>query len=532
MDRVKVVGIGASSLVLVAAVTWSALPLRSASDDAPALKPYILVPPGAPETSGVAHEPAGVIPPLHDSGRATPSAPGRTGDLSDRPAMLTSTKPSSNGGGAAPAKTRWTVIDVPAAEVQRLSQPGTRRNDGPIAARPSPHVNREHAPVVDTDADWYAAPADGASPLAKRPTPAHGRVAKKALPVRDAGDASWYDSLGANDESSEASSLSSFEDSLLAGIDPAAVFSGETRKASRAAGSPVAASGARKSRGGRGVVPELRGLSKHGDGVIAATPAAPETRWRLVKLAPPAGEEIASRSSSRPSPSSPVLPPPHEDTHGEPTVVLASLGPKLSGTGAQEFPGLAEPLPEPTQKPTSFCPIGLVEKKTKGERFCARADKTGITFREGPVSFLYPNGKKKAQGTYVNGKLEGAYVEFATNGKKTAEGVLSKGTKNGEWTFWWDDGKKQSRGKFVNGERTGVWVYWDEKGRRLYEGEIRTVGNVEKKQGKWVFFHPNGNKKQEGTFAGGKKDGAWKTYDEKGRQVSVLVFKDGEEEIR
>ena len=553
MARLKVVGIGSTLLLLTVAVAWSALPtgVSRTSSDAAALEPYILQPPGAPATTGVAHEPAAVSTPLQtvsdDAGRVTPSTPERTGgsflgnaiqyvsrSVESAKKLVTSSPASAidapaESGDA--SKTRWTVVDVPAADVQRLAN--DRRN-GPIAMA-APLANRDGGvTAVDTDADWYAVPEEDApvAANAKGARSTHGRAAqvRKPLPARDAGNASWYDSLDVSEEPANgAAPVSSLEDSLLAGMDAAAVLAGDSRPSASRAGVPTSGT-VRRSRGGAGMAPAMRGLTNGNDSVAAC--ATPATRWRLVKLEATQSEPSdAGVAKARPAPAAPAsgLPAPEES---EPAVVLASLGPKLSGTGATEFPGLAAPRPEETPKPTSFCPVGLVEKKNKGERFCARVDKTGISFREGPVAFLYPNGKKKAVGTYVNGKLEGGYAEFSSTGKKTAEGTLTKGKKNGEWSFWWDDGKKQSQGSYVNGERNGKWTYWDEKGRRLSEGEIRTVGNVEKKQGSWVFYHPNGNKKSQGSFESGKKNGAWKQFDERGKQVSLVVFRDGEEEIR
>ena len=112
----------------------------------------------------------------------------------------------------------------------------------------------------------------------------------------------------------------------------------------------------------------------------------------------------------------------------------------------------------------------------------------------------------------------------------TAEGAYRDGKKTGVWTAWWDNGKKQSQGPYVAGDRSGTWAYFDEKGRQTSQGELRTIGNVEKKQGRWTYWHANGTKSQEGTFREGRKDGAWKSFDEKGRQVSALLWREGEEQ--
>ena len=360
----------------------------------------------------------------------------------------------------------------------------------------------DEPPVVDTDADWYAtAPDDGHETMTyAEANPGRTRVphslAVGSLPRREAGGLDWYDSLAVR-EIAPAGERGTSIDALVAGSTT---------------------SGRRAAKGTR-----VRTATRPLASISADASCASETtRYKLVKLAP-----MASTAPESSTPFARGLPAPHD---AEPAIVLASLGPRLPGSGTVAYPGLAAPLPESTPKAIAFCPLGSVEKKTKGERWCTRADRGGVSFREGPMAFLHPNGKKRAEGTYDNGVLQGPFVEYATNGTKTAEGSYRDGKASGAWTFWWDNGKKQSAGPYAAGERSGTWTYFDEKGRKTSQGELRTIGNVEKKQGRWTFWYPNGTKSHEGAFREGRKDGAWKSFDEKGRQVSMLLWREGEEQ--
>ena len=252
--------------------------------------------------------------------------------------------------------------------------------------------------------------------------------------------------------------------------------------------------------------------------------AAPED-FRVVRLAN-AAPGVPGAAGSAPAGMAGLPAPSKATGSAVPGVAVASLGPKLEGKGATAYPGLAAPLPVATPK-TSFCPIGSKEKSSKTERWCTRTDKGGVSFKDGPVVLIYANGKKRAEGTYDDGVFHGVFVEYSPQGRKIAEGAYKKGRRNGRWTFWWDDGKKQSEGPFASGERSGVWTYYDEQGRKQSQGEIRTIGNVEKKQGRWTFFHANGAKAQEGQFDAGVKTGAWKTFDTRGRLVATLASEEG-----
>ena len=50
------------------------------------------------------------------------------------------------------------------------------------------------------------------------------------------------------------------------------------------------------------------------------------------------------------------------------------------------------------------------------------------------------------------------------------------------------------------------------------------MSNTEKN----IEYHPNGIKKEEGTYKDGKKDGLWTYWYENGRKRSEGTFKDGE----
>jgi len=44
---------------------------------------------------------------------------------------------------------------------------------------------------------------------------------------------------------------------------------------------------------------------------------------------------------------------------------------------------------------------------------------------------------------------------------------------------------------------------------------------------KWIWYYPNGEKKEEGSFINGKREGIWKIYKENGTLKSNIFFKEG-----
>ena len=53
----------------------------------------------------------------------------------------------------------------------------------------------------------------------------------------------------------------------------------------------------------------------------------------------------------------------------------------------------------------------------------------------------HENGKKKAEGNYLNGKKEGFWTFFHPNGKRESEGNFKQGKPVGKWSYFYSKGK-------------------------------------------------------------------------------------------
>jgi antitoxin component YwqK of YwqJK toxin-antitoxin module len=89
---------------------------------------------------------------------------------------------------------------------------------------------------------------------------------------------------------------------------------------------------------------------------------------------------------------------------------------------------------------------------------------------------------------------------------------------------WYKNGQKREEGTFKDGEKDGVWTEWYKNGQKWYEATYKD-GEVD---GKWTGWWDNGQKKYERTYKDGKNDGLGTWWHENGQKSSERTFKDGE----
>lgn len=87
---------------------------------------------------------------------------------------------------------------------------------------------------------------------------------------------------------------------------------------------------------------------------------------------------------------------------------------------------------------------------------------------------------------------------------------------------FYQNGNKQMQGTFRNGKKDGVWYYWYENGQLWSEGNFENGLS----HGYRKVYYPNRQLYYEGEFQKGKAVGTWKFYDEQGRLIKQVVFKD------
>ena len=70
----------------------------------------------------------------------------------------------------------------------------------------------------------------------------------------------------------------------------------------------------------------------------------------------------------------------------------------------------------------------------------------------------------KSQGSFKNGKQEGAWVGYHDNGQLFYKGYYKNGKTEGSWVSYWRNGQLFSKGYYKNGKEEGSWVYYMDDG--------------------------------------------------------------------
>jgi len=118
--------------------------------------------------------------------------------------------------------------------------------------------------------------------------------------------------------------------------------------------------------------------------------------------------------------------------------------------------------------------------------------------REGPAYYYYPSGKIREIINYKNGKKQGSGREFDENG-------------------------------------TVITLYEYHNDYMISREFVNRVNTQGEKNGTWLTFHPNGEKKEEEYYKNGVLDGTTAMYSEKGNLINERSYRDGniiEEGIR
>ncbi len=133
---------------------------------------------------------------------------------------------------------------------------------------------------------------------------------------------------------------------------------------------------------------------------------------------------------------------------------------------------------------------------------------TGVSFHS-----CQSKNKKVVEDTYQDGKArvikyykgDGIHqvlvreVQYYPNGSKKIEGSYKDGKKSGKWIFYFENGAVWSIGSFENGLRIG----------------------------KAKVYHENGEVFYTGAYLQGKKHGTWKFYNDEGKLVNTARFDNG-----
>ncbi|HMZ48638.1 MAG TPA: toxin-antitoxin system YwqK family antitoxin, partial [Flavobacteriales bacterium] len=148
----------------------------------------------------------------------------------------------------------------------------------------------------------------------------------------------------------------------------------------------------------------------------------------------------------------------------------------------------------------------------------------------------HSSGKVASIGSYSkDGKKEGLFRNFGEDGKPTTAAIYQSGQKmsegavndvgalQGNWTEYYGSGEKRAEGGYKDGKKDGPWTFYHRT------GEVEQRGNYVNglPQGEWVWFFPSGARHREEHYRKGKEDGASVEYDSTGAVITQGEYIDG-----
>jgi antitoxin component YwqK of YwqJK toxin-antitoxin module len=136
----------------------------------------------------------------------------------------------------------------------------------------------------------------------------------------------------------------------------------------------------------------------------------------------------------------------------------------------------------------------------------------------------FPNGKKNAEGKYLNEKKEGLWRFFSEYDESlVSEEMYSSGKKNGTSKTYFAGKIVVDETTWKDGVKDGPWIqYFD-------DGTVKLKGNYknDQKDGPIIVYYPTGQKFNLGQYLTGYPDGKWLTYDLDGKLQSTDIYDHG-----
>jgi len=178
--------------------------------------------------------------------------------------------------------------------------------------------------------------------------------------------------------------------------------------------------------------------------------------------------------------------------------------------------------------------LAIVEKYEGGKP-------TGLHIRRNESWF------RVSQATYINGNLDGEYIEWYEDGELRELGFYSNGKKHGKFSSWDENGLKTKESTFEDDVLTGGRQFSTKKfffkkkgpeGRKPENGPLTFYwpnGNKKEQNyykngnehGECTYWFYNGNKEQEGSHRQGECEGLYTWWFDNGDVRSKQMFENG-----
>lgn len=148
---------------------------------------------------------------------------------------------------------------------------------------------------------------------------------------------------------------------------------------------------------------------------------------------------------------------------------------------------------------------------------------------EGDWRWYYPGGQILREETYYNGLSDGAMTEYDEAENVLTKGEYIEGKEEGEWFY--RVGDNVTEGSYSDGMRNGLWKYYDAPDETGKQRVLRFEGRYieDNPHGKHTWYWDNGNRKEEGEYVMGRKEGDWIYYNYDGTPFIVVTYRGGSE---
>jgi antitoxin component YwqK of YwqJK toxin-antitoxin module len=146
---------------------------------------------------------------------------------------------------------------------------------------------------------------------------------------------------------------------------------------------------------------------------------------------------------------------------------------------------------------------------------------------EGDWRWYYPGGQVLREESYYNGLLDGLMTEYDESGNVITKGGYIEGKEDGTWFY--RIGDSETEGTYAEGMRYGLWKSYDLPKGMGQQKVLRFEGRFieDNPHGKHTYYWDNGNKKDEGDYSMGRKEGEWIYYNYDGTPFIIVSYKNG-----
>ncbi len=127
------------------------------------------------------------------------------------------------------------------------------------------------------------------------------------------------------------------------------------------------------------------------------------------------------------------------------------------------------------------------------------------------------------QGKYSDNRKDGLWITYYPDGKKKNEITYVNGKAIGPARFYYNDGNLSEEGFWNIDHWEGEYKFYHKGGQLAYDWNYDSLG---RRTGTQKYFHENGELKYEGDWAEGKTQGTLKMFNESGQLISERIYGD------